>query len=612
MSQKGILKESSVTGIWSLLEPSQRRGAVVLLALMLVGMVLEMLGIGLVVPALALFTQKDITLRYPALQPMLDFLGNPDQMTLVIGGLLVLLGVYGLKAFFLAFLAWRQSRFVFSLQAQLSQRLFTTYLLKPYAYHLQRNSAELIRNATTEVWLFTNRVMFSIMLLLKESLVLAGLCALLLVVEPLGAMIVVGLFVFFGWGFYVLTRKYVSRWGKARHKHDGLRIQHIQQGIGGVKDVKVLGRESEFLAQFAFHNQKTASVGERETTMQQIPRLWIELIAVGTLVFLVMTMIVRDGTLDGVIPKLGLFAAAAFRLMPSVNRMLSSLQTIRFGMPVIEMLHKELDPQITASQMPPRKEEKMPFSRELRLDGVSYGYPSALKPAIRDVSLSVFKGETVGFIGSSGAGKSTIVDLILGLFAPDSGSIAVDGKNISENLRGWQNCIGYVPQSIFLTDDTVRKNVAFGMPDDLVDDTAVQAAIRAAQLEAFVEGLAEGVETIVGERGVRLSGGQRQRIGIARALYHDPAVLVLDEATSALDTGTEQGVMEAVEALHGEKTIIIVAHRLSTVEQCDRIYRFEQGRIVEKGDAGEVLRSLRHVYGSAADSSGNDRTQGNC
>lgn len=611
MLHKGMLKDSPVTGMWSLLEPSQRRGAVVLFALMLVGMVLEMLGVGLVVPALALFSREDIAVRYPVLRPVLAFFGNPDQMTLVIGGLLVLLGVYALKALFLGFLAWRQSRFVFSLQARISQRLFATYLLKPYTFHLQRNSAELIRNATTEVWLFTNRVMSSIMLLLKESLVLAGLCALLLFVEPLGAVVVVGLFVFFGWGFYALTRKYVSRWGKVRHKHDGLRIQHLQQGIGGVKDVKVLGRESEFLAQFAFHNRKTARVGERETTMQQIPRLWIELIAVGTLVVLVVTMIARDGSLDGVIPKLGLFAAAAFRLMPSVNRILSSLQTIRFGMPVMDMLRRELDPGVTASPLSARKKEKMPFSRELRLEGVSYSYPSARTPAIKNVSLSVFKGETVGFIGSSGAGKSTIVDLILGLLVPDAGSVAVDGKNIGENLRGWQDCIGYVPQSIFLTDDTLRKNVAFGVPDDLVDDTAVRAALKAAQLDAFVDGLADGIETVVGERGVRLSGGQRQRIGIARALYHDPAVLVLDEATSALDTGTEQGVMEAVNALHGEKTIIIVAHRLSTVEQCDRLYRLEEGRVVDKGEADEVLRKMKHAYAATAGASGKDRAPGN-
>ncbi len=590
-----MFANSLVTRLWRLFEPSQKRRAALLVVLMLAGMVLEMLGVGLVVPALILLTQPDILSVYPEAEPALDLLGHPDRATLVIGGLLVLFGVYGLKALFLGFLAWRQSRFVFRLQGSISQRLFATYLLKPYTFHLQRNSAELIRNGTTEIWLFANRVIFSLLLFLKEALVLVGLCLLLLLVEPFGAVVVVGFFGLFGWGFYRITRAYVTRWGAMRHEHDGLRIQHLQQGIGGVKEVKVLGREREFLSRFAFHTRKSMVVGERETTMQQIPRLWIEFVAVGSLVVLVLTMIARDGSIEEVVPKLGLFAAAAFRLMPSVNRMLSAMQTIKFGMPVVEMLQNELDPDVPAFLPPQAEGEHRESFRELRLDGVSYNYPSTEKPALEEVSLSVTAGETVGFIGTSGAGKSTIVDLILGLLVPGEGRITVDGKDIHDNLREWQSRIGYVPQSIFLTDDTLRRNVAFGVPDDSIDEDAVQEAIRAAQLESYVEALPEGLDTMVGERGIRLSGGQRQRIGVARALYHDPAVLVLDEATSALDTETEKGVMAAVNALHGKKTIIIVAHRLTTVEQCDGLCRLENGRIVDRGATGEVLKAMKET-----------------
>lgn len=583
--------DSSVNRIWFLLTSGQRKGLMLLFMLMFFGMILETLGVGLVVPALALFTQKDIALKYPQLKPAMDFFGNPDQQTLVVWGLLVLLAVYTFKAFYLIFLAWRQNRFVFRLQADLSQRLFQTYLSKTYTFHLQRNSAQLIRNATTEVFLFANRFMISAMYLVKELLVLLGLCFLLFAIEPLGAALVVGLFGVFGLGFYRITRGYMDRWGKVRQKHEGMRIQHLQQGLGGVKDVKVLGRESEFMGQYSFHNKRVAKVGQLEATMQQLPKLWVELIAVGTFVMLVLTMIARGGTLEEIIPKIGLFAVAAFRLMPSINRILTSVQAIKFNQPVLDMLVQEFSldtPPVSLS-----KTEKKTSWYELIIDNVSYCYPGTEKPALEHVSFSIKKGETIGFIGLSGAGKSTIVDVLLGLLPPSEGRILIDGKDIQKSLRGWQSQIGYVPQSIFLTDDTLRKNVAFGVPAESVSDDAVWSALKAAQIDSFVESLPQGLDTTVGERGITLSGGQRQRIGIARALYHDPEVLVLDEATSSLDTSTERHVMAAVNALHGEKTIIIVAHRLTTVEGCDRLYRLDSGKIVDEGTTEEILCTMK-------------------
>ena len=272
-----------------------------------------------------------------------------------------------------------------------------------------------------------------------------------------------------------------------------------------------------------------------------------------------------------------------------VNRVLGAVQALRYGLPVINTLHEEL--QLDAPE-PAAKTPTAPPPSSLKFAlPYHYTYPSAPTLALNQLALSIRKGESVGFIGPSGSGKSTLVDVILGLLAPDAGQVAVDGQDIQTNLRGWQDQIGYVPQSIYLTDDTLRRNVAFGLPDEQIDDVAVQRAIRAAQLEEFVTSLPDGSETIVGERGIRLSGGQRQRIGIARALYHDPAVLVLDEATSALDTATERGVMQAVRALHGTKTIVIVAHRLSTVEHCDRLYQLQEGRVADEGAPDRVLSS---------------------
>jgi ABC-type multidrug transport system fused ATPase/permease subunit len=289
------------------------------------------------------------------------------------------------------------------------------------------------------------------------------------------------------------------------------------------------------------------------------------------------------------IPVLGLFAAAAFRLLPSVNRLVTGMQGVRFTAAVVDSLYADLMlPRPHASE---RSVVPLSFSDELVIDALSYRYPLASSNAVDGVSLRIPHGSSIGLIGGSGAGKSTLVDVILGLLTPTSGRVLVDGIDIQSNIRGWQSIIGYVPQTIFLADDTLRRNVAFGLPEELIDDDAVRRALRAAQLESFVAELPEGWNTGVGERGVRLSGGQRQRIGIARALYHDPQVLVLDEATSALDTETEAGVMADVEALHGAKTLIIVAHRLSTVRNCDVLYRFERGRMAQAGSFAEVIGS---------------------
>ena len=562
--------------IWSLLTPAERRSAVALLGLMIIGMLLETLGVGLVIPALALLTQSDLAHSYPALQSLLQALGNPSQQTLVIGGMLLLVGVYLIKALFLAFLAWRQTRFSFGVQIQLSQRLFTVYLRQPYTFHLQRNSAQLLRNVTGEVGTFTGAIT-SIQTILTECLVLLGIATLLLLVEPLGVLIVGLLFGGAAWGFHHSTSTHITRWGQVRLHHDGLRIQAVLQGLGGVKDVKLLGREGDFLAQHSVHSTQSARVGQFRATLQQLPRLWLELFAVAGMALLVLSMLAQERDIASVVPTLGLFAVAAFRLMPSVNRVLGAVQTLRYSLAPINTLYEER--KLAEPGPAVHNIDGTAFQHDICLIDINYTYPNSAEPVLNSLSITIQKGESVGFIGPSGSGKSTLVDVILGLLPPSAGQVVVDGQDIQQNLRHWQNQIGYVPQSIYLTDDTLRRNVAFGMPNEQIDDATIQRAIQAAQLDGFVASLPDGLETLVGERGIRLSGGQRQRIGIARALYHDPAVLVLDEATSSLDTATESDVMQAITTLQGTKTIIMVAHRLSTVKQCDRLYRVGQGRL---------------------------------
>lgn len=587
MRDSSINDVSTSRKIWGLLTPAERRSAVVLLGLMFIGMVMETVGIGLVIPAIALLMQSDFISRYPSLQGVLKALGNPSHGALVIGAMLGLAGAYLFKVIFLAFLAWRQMSFAFGVEAQLSQRLYTVYLRQPYTFHLQHNSAQLIRNIVNEVNMLTFSVIIPGMSLLTETLVFPSLCVLLLVVEPLGALIVVTALGASAWGFQRFTRRRLERWGKARQHHEGLRIQHLQQGLGGAKDVKLLGRETDFLEQYSVHNTQCARSGQLVLFLQQLPRLWLELLAIAGLATLVLAMLALGRDFSTILPMLGLFAMAAFRLMPSVNRVLSSLQSLRYGLAVIDTLHEELK---LAAPAPSKSGTGIiPFRETLELDQVIYTFPGTLVPTIKDVSLVIGRGESVGFIGPSGAGKSTLVDIILGLLAPESGEVRVDGNDIQRSLRSWQDQVGYVPQSVFLTDDTLRRNVALGLPVAQIDEAAVWRAIRAAQLEEFVHSLPEGVDTVVGERGIRLSGGQRQRIGIARALYHEPTTLVLDEATSSLDTATEREVMQAVRSLRGTKSILIVAHRLSTVEDCDRLYQLEQGRVVATGTPQTML-----------------------
>lgn len=580
---------SAARKIWELLTPPQRRAAAVLLVLMLIGMVLETLGIGLVIPALGLMTQGDLATKYPAFAPVLRTLGNPSRERLIVIAMLTMVAASTLKAVFLAVLTWRAMSFVNNVQADLAHRLFAGYLRQPYVFHLQRNSAQLIRNIVNETYILTQSGFTSGLTLLTETFVLLGVGALLIAIEPVGALSVAATLAISGWAIVRLPRHRILRWGEQRQYHEGQRLQHLQQGLGSVKDIKLLGREEDFLGQHHVHSLGMARLGQRQGTLQQIPRIALEFIAIIGLAALVLTMLAQGKPVEKILPSLGLFAVAAFRFLPSVTRVIYAFHAVRYGMPAVNTLHEELR-SLAATNVPLRA-GALPFTSELTLDRVSFRYPSVSSEAVSDISLAISRGSSVGFIGGSGAGKSTLIDVILGLLTPAAGSIKVDGVDIQGDLRTWQDQIGYVPQFIFLTDDTLRRNVAFGIPDTQIDEAAVWRAIKAAQLDQFVVNeLSEGIETMVGERGVRLSGGQRQRIGIARALYHDPSVLVLDEATSSLDTATEAGVMDAVRALKGDKTLIIVAHRLSTVEQCDRLFRLDQGRIVEQGETALVLR----------------------
>lgn len=585
-----IIKSKFLTGkkIWNVLSSSERPKALILLVLLLFGMVLETIGISLVIPAIALFTQDDIASTFPMLESLLISMGSPSHEEQVKWGLFILLAVYFFKNLFLAFLIWLQMSFTSNIGARLSKNLYSIYLRQPYKYHLQHNSAVLLRNIYTEVNVFTG-ALNSFLVLLSESFVLIALCVMLFIVEPLSASAVVMILGLSVAGFYRFTRNQIASWGVGRQYHEGFRIQHAQQGLGGVKDSILLGREKDFIDEYSTHNDNSFRISRNISTLKQMPRLSLEVLAVGGIVIVFLVMMAQGRPISSILPVLAFFAVTAFRLMPSANRILGAVQDVHYHLPVINVLYKDMNLSTINDQV--NIKPTFSFDNSIEISKIAYKYDNSDEPVIKDMSFKVKFGDLIGFIGPSGSGKSTLVDIILGLLKPTRGQINVDGVNIKNNLRGWQNNIGYVPQSIYLTDDTLRRNVAFGLANKNINEDSIIRAIKAAQLEGFIKELPDGLDTIVGEHGVRLSGGQRQRIGIARALYHDPPLLVLDEATSSLDIETEIEVMKAIEALHGTKTILIVAHRLSTVENCDYIYKLDKGLVVNKGTSKQILKN---------------------
>jgi ABC-type multidrug transport system fused ATPase/permease subunit len=493
--------------------------------------------------------------------------------------------VYLFKNVFIGVSTWIQRGFLTKISTRLSARMLEIYIHQPYAYHLRHNSAVLIRN-TQDASMVVGGGVEPTLAVLSDGLIAASLFIVLVVVEPLGTLSVVAIFVGATMLFQRLTTNRLREWGKQRQEQKGKIIQSIQQSLGAIKDIQILGREQMFTDVHREQQELDANLMRKINMTQVLPRLWLEIIAMGAMASLVVIMLLTGNEINAIVPVVGLFALSAFRVLPSVNKIINGLQMLRVSRAAIETIHRDLGLNISTGD----SSTVGVFEFEaLTTEALGFQYEQMDSEVLKDISILINKGEAVGFVGQSGSGKSTLIDILLGLLEPKSGSVRVNGLEIGDCKRSWQHIVGYIPQTIFLMDDSLRRNIAIGIADNEIDDVAIFEALKSAQLEDFVASLPEGLDTVVGERGVRLSGGQRQRIGIARALYHQPSVLVLDEATSSLDTETEKGVMQAVQALQGDKTVIIVAHRLSTVEYCDRLYRLDAGRIVDEGTFDEVM-----------------------
>ena len=559
--------------LWFLLNNTERKRAVYLAGYLLAGTLLEVASIGVLIPLIQVLTQSNLHSKYEIVDKLFP---NSSDNQVVVYVMLAVLAVFLLKEVFLGVCLWKYRGFIARLETRFQTELYNSYTNQPFEFHLSNNSSLLTRNILNSAN-FINNIVDPVFILLTDGVVTIALCITLIALEPIPMLVTISCVGSVAGLFHRISKVRISGWGLLRQDREGKRLQMLNESLNGIKDIVINGREKYFQMRFAQVALDLSNLNRNFMTLLGIPRLYLELLAVVGLVALNLTAIVLGRSSESLLPMLALFAGGAFRLMPAANRVAFAFQSLKMGRPIVDAMQLDLN---SSSDFSARVESdvSVEFRNQIRFEGVSYSYPNSNKFAIDQMSFEIEKGSEVGILGTTGAGKSTLVDILLGLLRPTYGRVTVDGVDISTNIRGWQALVGYVPQTIFLIDSSIRANIAFGIDERDIDDERIMRTLVLAQLNEFVDGLPAGINELVGERGVRLSGGQRQRIGIARALYLDPPILVFDEATSALDLETEKEVMKSIDYLRNEKTIVIVTHRFSALEHCDQTIRVDEGK----------------------------------
>ena len=558
---------------------TQKIKFVVLFCMLFAGSVLELMGVSLILPFVQLVMDTDGT-DNALFQWFGRLVGAESQRELLIWLGLLLIAVYLIKNIYLLFAKYVQLRFVFNNRLELSGRLMRNYMKKPYPFHLEKNSSEILRSVTSDVNNLYELVM-DVIDLVSNLLIIAMLAVYLLYTDVVITLVVAALLGLCSYFYFAIMRKRTVDYGKQNQIYNGKMIQAVNQALGGIKEIKVLARENYFVRAYEENGRYYASSLKKSQFYRNAPKYLIETVCVCGVLATILVKLQMGADVQELVPQLSVFAMAAFRLLPSVNQVNNLLNGILFLKPSIDRIYEDLqEAGAKKNERPPERDyRRLPAADAVRFEHVTFRYPGTEKEILSDLSVELPLKKSIGLVGSSGAGKTTFMDLLLGLLSPDQGRICYGDSDIRDYPDAWGHKLGYIPQSIYLADDTIRRNVAFGIPDSEISEAKVRRALEEAQLLEFVDGLDDGLDTMVGESGVRLSGGQRQRIGIARALYQQPEILVLDEATSALDTETEQAVMEAVERFRGRCTLLMIAHRTSTLENCDQIYRLEDGKL---------------------------------
>ena len=569
--------------IFTIFPRNELRYCALIVVCMVFGGVLEAVGIGAILPLISVMGQPNFLENNHVAMQCADLLHIRTHTELIVFMALGLVVLYVLKNTYLTWMINLQARFSMRQQVYYSNQLMASYLYKPYVYHLDHNSATLLRNVNSVGTAVFANILMPTFALMAETITAFAIWIMLVFVDAFTAILVAG---FMGAMIYVVMkafRRKIVRQGELQMAYASEYIKWVNQGLGAIKETKVTGKEGYFLDRFSEAYIVFGNAYRIFQVFVQTPKLLIESLVISSLLLLIVVKLLLGNAPMEIVPLLGVLALAAFRLMPSANRMVAISNSIKFQMPFFEELYDELI-EIKARRsrenagFPPCSEAVLSFNESIQISEVYFQYPHTERKILDGISLDFPKGAFIGVTGASGAGKTTFIDILLGLMKPDQGKIEVDGQDIWKNIDGWRNMLAYVPQSIYLIDGSIRENIALGISEDRIDDDHIERVLRMAELDTFVKELPDGVETEVGERGVKLSGGQRQRIGIARALYLNPQILVLDEATSALDSETEQNITDTILKLKGQITIIAVAHRTSTLESCDIRVHFSEGK----------------------------------
>ncbi len=587
---------SALRKLNSLFTGRDRLKFLILLIMMFIGAGLEVIGIGTIPLLIGAAANPARVMSHPTGRLLLETAGWTTSEKIVIYGSLSLIVLFLLKNAYLVFNNYVQLRVIANREVALSQRLFSAYMHAPYEFHLQRNSAELMRNVNAEVRNVSTSVLEPIAALIMNLIMSIGLIAVLLFADAMLTLSAVCVLGVIGGGTIWRLQKKLRIYGKEAQLHRKRFVQAIQEGLGSLKEACLSQREKFFISDLTYRARRNAIAQRYQKMVATSANQFLEAIAVTTLLALAILLVVTGRSLESVLPILVLFAAALVRLKATLAKMASAASMLSFSLVAVHPIYDDITrlERLTPIRRDPRKANRLRFRSAIELRDVSYCYPGTSTEVLKEINLRIERGASVGFVGSTGAGKTTIVDVILGLLPPTRGEVLVDGTNIQEDLRGWWGNIGYVPQTIYLTDDTIRHNIALGEDDSRIDNARLDQAVFAAQLEEFVTSLPKGLDSTVGERGIRISGGQRQRIGLARALYLTPNVLVLDEGTSALDNETERAVISAIRKLQGDCTILMIAHRLSTVRDCDRLFFLRSGMLHGAGTYDSLLAGDSH------------------
>ena len=576
-----------------LLDPKERQKLLfVTLGAIFIAMI-EVIGVGSIMPFMSVAAKPEIIHGNRYLRGIYNFFGfKTDMSFLIFLGITVLIFLI-LTNITQAIMHYAKVKFTSMRRHTLAHRLLQKYLAQDYSFFLNRNSYEFVKNVNIEI---QNMILSSLILfveLISRFIQVSLLTVFLFIVNPLSTLGISGVILIIYGTIYVAVRGKLKKLGTERFDLIEQLSRIVSEAFWGIKEVKITGTESIFSNEFISPSKKLARNDTTNEVISDIPKFALETAAFSSIMFFVLITILRSGTFADVAGTVTLYAYAGYRMIPAVQGLFRSITRLKYGAPTAEKILKEFSIITDLNHNYIQTSVRLPFSKSLEIKNLTFTYPNIENPVIQDLNLTIPVNSLLGFAGKTGSGKTTLIDIILGLLKPDSGKILADGMLLSEsNIRSWQANLGYVPQNIYLSNDTISANIAFGVPREKIDFEAVEKAARMAQIHEFIcLELKNNYQTMIGERGIRLSGGQRQRLGIARALYRDPSFLVMDEATSALDSQTESAVMEAIDRLQGTRTILIIAHRLSTLRKCDKIFLMEKGNIMSSGTYQEMGNS---------------------